>query len=84
MFAKQLVQRSWKFNIPLLWLWQRDMNDRKVAGFVDDDNGDESEDDTKDDFDEEFWAVPVSFTSSPIFLNVMMRAIMILNAKSLR
>ena len=53
MFAKQLVQRSWKFNIPLLWLWQRDMNDRKVAGFVDDDNdyGDESEDDTEDDSD---------------------------------
>ena len=33
---------------------QKILNDRKVAGFVDDDNDDESEDDTEDDSDEEF------------------------------
>ena len=33
---------------------QKILNDRKVAGFVDDDNDDESENDTEDDSDEEF------------------------------
>ena len=32
---------------------QKILNDRKVAGLVDDDNKDEAEDDTRDDSDEE-------------------------------